>query len=85
MAGIWPLIRLRNAQFMNNEVPGVSIPSRVIDRMAKARSKEEALDTGAEIASDLRRELEPHVQGFQISAPFGRIELALRVARIVEA
>ncbi len=85
VAGIWPLVSLRNAQFMNNEVPGVSIPETVIERMAQARTKDEALDTGVAIASDLRKELEPHVQGFQISAPFGRIELALRVARIVRA
>ncbi len=80
IAGIWPLTSLRNAQFMHNEVPGVSIPDQVMDAMAKAGSRDEAMRTGVEIASDLRRTVEADVQGFQISAPFGRIDMALAVA-----
>ena len=34
--GIWPLASFRNAQFMNNEVPGVKIPDRILERMANA-------------------------------------------------
>lgn len=79
IAGIWPLTSLRNAEFMNNEVPGISIPPRVIERMAAAKTKESAIETGVEIAAELRRTLDRDVQGFQISAPFGRIEPALRV------
>lgn len=81
IAGIWPLTSLRNAEFMNNEVPGISIPPEVIARMAAASTKEEALETGVAIARELHQRLEREVQGFQISAPFGRIDMALRVAR----
>jgi methionine synthase / methylenetetrahydrofolate reductase(NADPH) len=81
IAGLWPLTSLRNAEFMNNEVPGISIPPAVIRRMAEAGSKEEALETGVEISRRLHQRLAPEVQGFQISAPFGRIDMALRVAR----
>ncbi|TVR70720.1 MAG: bifunctional homocysteine S-methyltransferase/methylenetetrahydrofolate reductase [Spirochaetaceae bacterium] len=81
VVGLWPLTSLRNAEFMNNEVPGISIPDEVIRRMAEAGSREEALETGVEISRQLHERLAPEVQGFQISAPFGRIELALRVAR----
>ena len=80
IAGIWPLTSLRNAQFMHNEVPGVSIPDEVMDAMSRAGSRDEAMRTGVEIASELRRRLEADVQGFQISAPFGRIDMALAVA-----
>ncbi|TVQ36313.1 MAG: bifunctional homocysteine S-methyltransferase/methylenetetrahydrofolate reductase [Spirochaetaceae bacterium] len=82
VAGIWPLTSLRNAQFMNNEVPGISIPEGVIKRMAEAGSKEDAVEAGVGIAAQLREQLEPDVHGFQISAPFGRIDMALRVAGI---
>ena len=84
VAGIWPLTSLRNAQFMNNEVPGISIPETVIARMAQAESKEQAVETGVEIAVQLRRQIESDVQGFQISAPFGRVDMALRVAQIAD-
>lgn len=80
VVGLWPLTSLRNAEFMNNEVPGISIPAEVIRRMADAGSKEEALETGVEISRRLHERLAPEVQGFQISAPFGRIDMALRVA-----
>ena len=30
IAGIWPLVSLRNAEFMKNEVPGVYVPDEVI-------------------------------------------------------
>ena len=82
IAGIWPLTSLRNAEFMNNEVPGISIPKAIIERMAQARSKQEGMEIGVEIALQLRRTLDPSVQGFQVSAPFGRIDMALRVAEI---
>ena len=28
IAGIWPLVSLRNAEFLANEVPGVSVPEQ---------------------------------------------------------
>ena len=35
VAGIWPLTSYRNAEFMNNEVPGVEIPDSIMNRMKK--------------------------------------------------
>src|SRR5205085_2803676 len=33
IAGIWPLISYRNAEFMHNEVPGVNVTPEILDRM----------------------------------------------------
>ena len=33
IAGIWPLVSLRNAEFMKNEIPGVHVPDHIIERM----------------------------------------------------
>ncbi len=77
--GIWPLTSLRNAQFMNNEVPGIEIPESTLARMARAGSPQEARDEGVAIARELREAMSAEVQGFQLSAPFGKIEPALRV------
>jgi len=79
VAGVWPLTSLKNAQFMNNEVPGVVIPDAIMNRIAKPTDPEDAKKVGVEIASEMVEELRKHVQGFQISAPFGRIDLALKV------
>jgi methionine synthase I (cobalamin-dependent)/5,10-methylenetetrahydrofolate reductase len=81
IAGIWPLVSARNAEFLANEVPGVTVPQSVIDRMRKAneKSKEHAVAEGIAIAREMFERVQPHVQGVQVSAPFGKVDLALQV------
>ena len=81
IAGIWPLVSVRNAEFLANEVPGVSVPDEVITRMRRAneKSKEHAVAEGISIASEMLERVKPLVQGVQVSAPFGKVELALEV------
>jgi homocysteine S-methyltransferase len=79
IAGVWPLVSFKNAQFMNNEVPGVVIPEPILKRMSEQTDPESAKRVGCEIAQEMVNELGRSVQGFQISAPFGRIDLALAV------
>jgi methionine synthase I (cobalamin-dependent)/5,10-methylenetetrahydrofolate reductase len=83
VAGIWPLISLRNAEFLANEVPGVSVPDEVIRRMgaAQEKGKEAALAEGVAIAREMLSRVRPMVQGAQVSAPFGRVPVALEVFR----
>ena len=77
--GIWPLSSLKNALFMKNEVPGIEIPDEVIQRMEHCASAESAREEGVAIARELYESLKGSIQGVQLSAPFGRIDLALRV------
>jgi homocysteine S-methyltransferase len=81
IAGIWPLVSVRNAEFLANEVPGVSVPDEVIARMRRAneKSKEHAVAEGIAIAREMLDRVRPLVQGVQVSAPFGKVELALDV------
>jgi homocysteine S-methyltransferase len=81
IAGIWPLVSIRNAEFLANEVPGVSVPQHILDRMraASARSKEHGVEEGITIAREMLERVRGSVQGVQVSAPFGKVELALRV------
>jgi methionine synthase / methylenetetrahydrofolate reductase(NADPH) len=81
VAGIWPLVSVRNAEFLANEVPGITVPASVIDRMrrAQSRSQEHAVQEGIAIARELFGAIRSQVQGLQVSAPFGRVALALQV------
>jgi len=81
VAGIWPLVSARNAEFLANEVPGVIVPERVIERMRRASEvgKEAAVDEGIAIAQEMLGEALPRIAGVQVSAPFGKVPLALRV------
>lgn len=86
IAGIWPLVSLRNAEFMNTEVPGASVPEKYMERMRKAQeiSKEEAREEGIRIAQEAIRSARPHVKGFQVSAPFGKVEYSMQVLSVLK-
>jgi methionine synthase I (cobalamin-dependent)/5,10-methylenetetrahydrofolate reductase len=81
VAGIWPLISYRNAEFMHNEVPGVNVTQDILERMriASEKSKEEARDEGIRIARESLNEVRDLLQGVQVSAPFGNVKYALQV------
>jgi homocysteine S-methyltransferase len=74
ICGIWPLVSYRNAEFMNNEVPGASVPPEILARMRSAGTKEAAFAEGVAIARETFEHVQPIVAGVQLSAPLGRIE-----------
>jgi homocysteine S-methyltransferase len=78
IAGIWPLVSLRNAEFMKNDLR-VSMPEEIMLRMAQAETPEAAREEGIKIAQEMVRAVQPYVDGVQVSAPFGRFEIAAEV------
>jgi homocysteine S-methyltransferase len=86
IAGIWPLISYRNAEFMHNEVPGVNVTPEILERMriASDRGKEEAREEGIAIARESLRDVHDVIQGVQVSAPFGNVRYALQVFEVLE-
>ena len=79
IAGVWPLVSLRNAQFMRNEVPGVVVPDSIMQRIAVPETKEGQLAVGIEIAREALAEIRPYIAGVELSAPFGNVDTALKV------
>ena len=81
IAGIWPLVSLRNAEFLANEVPGVTVPETVLSRMrhASEHGKEAALAEGVAIAKEMLVAVRQRVAGVQVSAPLGKVPVALEV------
>src|SRR6266498_1179293 len=61
--------------------PGAGRSEEVLQRMRKAqeKGKEAALAEGVAIARDMFIKVKQMVQGVQVSAPFGRVEVALQV------
>ncbi len=82
VAGIWPLVSVRNAEFMKNELR-VSVPDAVVERMAKAPNAEAARAEGVAIAREMLLSLRDMVQGAQVSAPLGRYSAALDVIDVL--
>ncbi len=83
IAGIWPFLSLRNAEFLANEMPGVVVPEQTVERMrtAQASGEEAAIEEGVAIALEMIDAVRPIVQGFHLSAPHRRVDVALRVLR----
>jgi methionine synthase I (cobalamin-dependent)/5,10-methylenetetrahydrofolate reductase len=79
IAGIWPLTSYRNAEFMVNELR-VPVPDEYMERMRKADTAERARSEGIAIAREMVEQVRSLVQGVQLSAPFGRYDMAIQVA-----
>jgi len=80
IAGIWPFTSFKNAEFMANEVPGVVVPQKILDRMARTKDAKDSKQAGVEIARELMEEISGYTGGFAISAPFGNVKMALAAA-----
>ncbi len=83
IAGIWPLVSIRNAEFMNNEVPGASVPDSIMKRMYATKTKEKARMLGLQIARETVAELKPYIVGVQVSMPFGNVNYPIEVLKDV--
>ena len=83
IAGIWPLVSLRNAEFLANEVPGVTVPDATLARMRRAseKGKAAALAEGVAIAREMLAAVRGSVRGVQVAAPLGKVEVALEVLK----
>lgn len=79
IAGIWPLLSFRNAEFMNNEVPGAHVPAPLLERMRAADEAGRGREEGLAIAREVFERVRPLIQGVQVSAPMGKVKLALKV------
>jgi len=82
IAGIWPLISYRNAEFMVNELR-VPVPEAFLERMRKADSAEAARAEGVAIAQEMLGRARHVAQGAQLSAPFSRYSMAIEVMQVL--
>jgi methionine synthase / methylenetetrahydrofolate reductase(NADPH) len=79
IVGVWPFDNALHAEFMANEVPGVTVPDALVARMREADSAEAAEAEGVAIARELLAALRPMAQGVQIFTLSGRVERAFEV------
>jgi homocysteine S-methyltransferase len=79
VAGVWPLASFKNAEFMNNEVPGIEVPVATLERMREAGNGDRARAVGIEIALENVAAIRHAIAGIQVSAPLGKISIALEV------
>ena len=81
LVGILPLASYRNAEFLHNEVPGMTVPKSVRERMANVGDGE--ADEGVAIAQEMLLEVRQMAQGVYIMPPFNRYSAALKVLEAI--
>ena len=73
LLGVLPLRSVRHAQFLHNEVPGISLPPQVIERLKSAGA--DAAEEGLATSRELLQAVHPHVAGAYFIPPFGRYQI----------
>ena len=81
LIGLLPLASARHAEFLHNEVPGITLTDAVLDRMRLAG--EGGRREGIKIAQELLLELRDLAAGAYLMPPFGRFDTAAEVFSIV--
>ncbi len=83
LVGICPLVSHKNAEFLHNEVPGMSIPDDIRERMRIAGSGESGRAEGIKIAQEALLAAKEMVQGAYITIPMGKLDMALEVLDVL--
>jgi homocysteine S-methyltransferase len=81
LVGILPLQSSKHAEFLHNEVPGITLTDDARERMRRAGP--DGRREGVKMAQELLQELRPFVQGTYIMPSFGRYEVAAEVLEIL--
>jgi homocysteine S-methyltransferase len=83
IAGIWPFESALQAEFMANELPGVTVPDVFVERMRRTATAEAAAAEGVQVAKEIVIVIKEMAAGVQISTPTGRLDAALDVLDVV--
>ena len=78
LVGVLPLVSSRNAEFLHNEVPGMSVPKPVRDRLAAAPTRQRAREAGVSVAREMVAAARELASGVYVMPPFNRFDLAIR-------
>lgn len=82
MIGILPLQSSRHAEFLHNEVPGITLSDPARERMRLAGN--EGRREGVAMAQELLQELHPLAEGVYLMPSFGRYEVAAEVLDVLD-
>lgn len=74
MGGILPVISYRNAEFMNNEIPGIYVSDEIKNRYLN-KSREECTEIAVEVSTKIAKDISGIIDGYYIITPFKRVDI----------
>jgi len=77
LMGLLPLNNIRHAEFLHNEVPGITIPEEIMFRMRSADQKGQL--EGIAIAQELLQEAYPKIAGVYFIPSFGKYQTVAQI------
>ncbi|MDR3594124.1 bifunctional homocysteine S-methyltransferase/methylenetetrahydrofolate reductase [Clostridium sp.] len=85
LAGLLPVVSYRNAVFLNNELPGVTIPDKYVKMFSENMSKEEAQEVGVNITVEIGKKLKGVSDGLYFITPFNRVNMLIEIIKQIRA
>ena len=84
LAGLLPVVSYRNAVFLNNELPGVTIPDKYVKMFSEDMSKEDAQEVGVKITAEIGKKLKDICDGLYFITPFNRVEMLIEIIKRIK-
>jgi len=84
LAGLLPVVNYKNAIFLNNELPGVTIPDKYVKMFLEDMSKEEAQEVGVKITVEIGKKLKDICDGLYFITPFNRVEMLMEIIKRIK-
>ena len=75
--GIFPLISSRNAEFLHNEVPGISVPEDLRKKLAQYEQVVDQREAALEYTAGLVEDISPFVDGLYLISPLNKWDIVL--------
>ncbi|NSW89211.1 MAG: bifunctional homocysteine S-methyltransferase/methylenetetrahydrofolate reductase [Firmicutes bacterium] len=84
LGGILPIVSYRNANFLNNEIPGIMVPESIIKQF-EGKGREEAEVTGISFAVEMCSRIIPYVDGIYLITPFNRWQMICKIIKEIKS
>ena len=81
LLGVMPLQSHRHAEFLHNELPGVTIPEHLRERMRRAGDR--GIEEGIRQSQEFLAEAQGHVDGTYLMPSFGRYEMVAQLVKVL--
>jgi homocysteine S-methyltransferase len=77
MLGVLPLRSYKHAEFLHNEIPGMSIPGTIRDELRRAEKK--AAQVGIRLSTEILKLASPHIAGVYLMPPFQKYHIVSQI------
>ncbi len=83
VVGVMPIVSYRNANYMNNEVPGIVVSEEILKRY-EGKTSEECSEISVEVSCEIIDKIESYADGFYLITLFGKIQPVCKIIEYIK-